>query len=87
MSKATRKKPIQQTLFFGARSEVRPIREVKAWRHVTRWKSVPLLECGHEGDPHIGDGDGPKRKRCTLCGAYGEDSEGLKFKMVDKNES
>lgn len=54
---------------------------------MTRWKSVPLLECGHEGDPHIGDGDGPKRKRCTLCGAYGEDSEGLKFKMVDKNES
>ena len=68
----------QETL-FGPCSETRPLRTVKAWKQVSRWKSIPLLECGHEGDPHIGDGDGPKRKRCTLCGAYGADDEGLKF--------
>jgi hypothetical protein len=86
MSRVARKKPVQETM-VDLRSETRPFRDVVSWRHVSRWKSVPLLECGHEGDSHIGDGDGPKRKRCTLCGAYGDDNEGLRFKMVNKNES
>ena len=40
-----------------------------------------LLECGHEGDPHISDGEGLKRKRCTKCGAFGDDVNGLKYEV------
>jgi hypothetical protein len=54
-----------QESLFDTRSETRPLRAVVAWKHVSRWKSVPLLECGHEGEPYVGGGDGPKRKRCT----------------------
>jgi len=77
----------QETL-FDTRAETRPLRKVVSWKHVSRWKSVPLLECGHEGDAYVGDGGNmPKRKRCTKCGAYGDDEGGLKYRMPEvKNE-
>jgi hypothetical protein len=70
-----------QVALFDLREETRPLRKVVSWKHVSRWKSVPLLECGHEGDPHVGDGEGPKRKRCTKCGAFGNDVDGLKYEV------
>lgn len=38
-----------QAVLFDLREETRPLRKVLAWKHVERWKKVPLLECGHEG--------------------------------------
>lgn len=70
-----------QSALFDLREETRPLRKVIEWKHVSRWKSVPLLECGHEGEPYVGDGDGPKRKRCTKCAAYGKDEDGLKYEV------
>jgi hypothetical protein len=71
-----------QLALVDLREETRPLRKVVAWKHVARWKSVPLLECGHEGEAYVGDGGNmPKRKRCTRCGAYGEDDGGLKYEV------
>jgi hypothetical protein len=73
---------VQQPALFDLREETRPLRKVVDWKNVSRWKSIPLLECGHAGDPYIGRGDNmPKRKRCTPCGAYGNDEDGLKYKV------
>lgn len=71
-----------QAVLFDLREESRPLRQVVAWKHVSRWKSVPLLECRHEGEAYVGDGGNmPKRKRCTKCAAYGDDEGGLKYEV------
>lgn len=73
-----------QEILFDTRLETCPLAKVVSGRHVSRWKSVPLLECGHEGDPYVGDGGNmPQRKRRTNCGAYGNDDCGLKYRMPE----
>jgi hypothetical protein len=71
-----------QLALVDLREERRPLRRVVSWKHVSRWKSVPLLECGHEGAVYVGDGGNmPQRKRCTKCAAFGDDVDGLKYEV------
>jgi hypothetical protein len=72
-----------QAALFDLRSETRPLRKVVNWKRVTRWKSQALLECGHASRMVFGDKELPKRMRCTPCGAYGADDDGLKYKMQE----
>ena len=71
-----------QKTMFDLRSETRPLRKVVNWRHIARWKSQALLECGHASKVVVGDKELPERMRCTLCGAYGADEDGLKYQVT-----
>jgi len=73
----------EQTLLLDVDKETRPLRKVLDWRHVGRWKSEPLLECGHAGRVVVGSGRAPKRQRCGLCAAYGADEDGLKYRIPE----
>jgi hypothetical protein len=71
-----------QAVLFDLRSETRPLRKVTNWKHVARWKSQALLECGHASKVVVGD-NLPKRMRCNLCAAFGNDECGLKYKVPE----
>ncbi len=70
-----------QLALVDLRSETRPLRKVVSWKHPARWKSQALLECGHASKVLTGDGDLPKRMRCTPCGQFGSDEDGLRYKV------
>lgn len=72
-----------QERLFDTRSETRPLRAVVNWKHIARWKSQALLECGHVSKVVVGDKELPKRMRCTPCGAYGADEDGLKYRLPE----
>ncbi len=72
-----------QAALFDLRSETRPLRKVTNWKHVGRYKSQALLECGHASKVVVGDGNLPKRMRCTPCGQFGNDENGLKYKVPE----
>jgi hypothetical protein len=72
-----------QAALFDLRSETRPLRKVTSWRQIARWKSQALLECGHASKVVVGDKELPKRMRCTPCGQFGNDDDGLKYKVPE----
>lgn len=73
----------EQPLLIDIGKETRPLRKVLHWRHVSRWKSEPLLECGHAGHAVSGSKKLPERQRCGLCAAYGADEDGLKYRIPE----
>ena len=74
-----------QATLFDVRKEIRPLRKVTNWKFIKRGKSQALLECGHASKMVFGESTLPKRMRCSLCAAFGEDVDGLKYKVPGRS--
>ena len=61
--------------------EERPLRKVVAQQFTSETKSRLLLECGHSLENVHYDETDAERKRCTKCLAFGDDDNGLKYKV------
>lgn len=75
-----------QVALLDLREETRPLRKVVAARQTTETKWSLLLECGHACEV-IHTQANVERKRCTKCGAFGDDVDGLKYRLPTTQEA
>jgi hypothetical protein len=72
---------MRQGALFDTRQETRPLRSVvdRAQANETQWRV--LLECGHSIERVSHTRSEAKKMRCTACGKFGNDENGLKYKV------
>ncbi len=63
------------------RTETRPLRKVVNARQTTETQWALLLECGHSVERVNHSRADAKRMRCNSCARYGNDEDGLKYKV------
>jgi hypothetical protein len=72
-----------QAAFFDLRGETRPLRIVVRAAQTTETQWRLLLECGHSIEHVNHSRADAKRVRCTLCGSFGKDDNGLKYEVPE----